>query len=172
MTPEPLEALRLPMVPIDPRPEFAADLSRRIEAKNEPRAVHGATVRYFVNDLETAVSFYCECLGFEAELRPSPVFAMLYRGDLRLLLSVPGAQRARCSACPVLSMPCPTAPFRSRAAGTGSHFWSPTSPRRSPRCAPKGVTSATTLWADPSGNLIELFEPLAGYHERAPDRTR
>src|SRR5215470_20427802 len=48
------------------------------------------TVRYFVTDLDAAVAFYRDLLGLEEELRPSPVFAMLYRGDLRLLLSVPG----------------------------------------------------------------------------------
>src|SRR5438067_12073402 len=49
-----------------------------------------STVRYFVDDLDTAVDFYRDLLGFEVELRPSPMFAMLYRGDLRVLLSVPG----------------------------------------------------------------------------------
>ena len=49
-----------------------------------------ATVRYLVNDLDDAVDFYRDLLGFEVELRPSPMFAMLYRGDLRVLLSVPG----------------------------------------------------------------------------------
>jgi catechol 2,3-dioxygenase-like lactoylglutathione lyase family enzyme len=48
------------------------------------------TVRYFVTGLDAAVAFYRDLLGFETELRPSPAFAMLYRGDLRLLLSVPG----------------------------------------------------------------------------------
>ena len=50
------------------------------------------SVRYFVTDLDAAVVFYRDLLGFEVELRPSPAFAMLYRGDLRLLLSVPGGQ--------------------------------------------------------------------------------
>ena len=47
-------------------------------------------LHYFVRDMDTAVDFYCQQLGFLLELRPTPVFAMLYRGDLRLLLSVPG----------------------------------------------------------------------------------
>src|SRR5579862_2783461 len=51
-------------------------------------------VRYFVTDLDAAVAFYSDVLGFDVELRPSPAFAMLYRGDLRLLLSVPGAAHA------------------------------------------------------------------------------
>src|SRR5690242_19532826 len=87
---DPLDALRLPLVPVQPRPEFAAALLRRIEGAGEPPAGRPATVRYFVTDLDTAVAFYRDLLGFEVELRPSPAFAMLYRGDLRLLLSVPG----------------------------------------------------------------------------------
>ena len=90
MTPDPLDALRLPVVPVEPRPEFAAALLRRIEGEEEDPVGRPATIRYFVTDLDTAVAFYRDLLGFEEELRPSPAFAMLYRGDLRLLLSVPG----------------------------------------------------------------------------------
>jgi Sigma-70, region 4/Glyoxalase/Bleomycin resistance protein/Dioxygenase superfamily len=88
--PDSLDALRLPVVPVEPRPEFAATLLRRIAGAGERAADQAATVRYFVTDLDAAVAFYRDLLGFEEELRPSPVFAMLYRGDLRLLLNVPG----------------------------------------------------------------------------------
>src|SRR5579884_2651790 len=86
---DPLDALRLPIVPVEPRPEFAEALLRRIQPLGRPERRATPTIRYFVNDLDTAVDFYCRHLGFEEELRPSPVFAMLYRGDLRLLLSLP-----------------------------------------------------------------------------------
>src|SRR3984957_2465938 len=92
MMPDPLEALRLPVIPVEPRPEFAAGLLRRLSG--EPVPARGATVRYFVADLDAAVAFYRDDLGFDEELRPSPSFAMLYRGDLRLLLSVPGQAHA------------------------------------------------------------------------------
>src|SRR5207245_10262965 len=46
--------------------------------------------RCFFGDTDPAVDFYCQHLGFLMELRPHPVFAMLSRDDLRLLLSVPG----------------------------------------------------------------------------------
>ena len=49
-------------------------------------------VRYIVNDIDAAVGFYCQHLGFTEVMRPSPLFAMLSRGDLRLVLSVPGGQ--------------------------------------------------------------------------------
>jgi catechol 2,3-dioxygenase-like lactoylglutathione lyase family enzyme len=87
---DPFDALHLPIVPIEPRPEFAADLLRRIQERAATDARQTATVRYFVADLDRAVEFYCRQLDFEEELRPSPTFATLYRGDLRLLLSVPG----------------------------------------------------------------------------------
>ena len=93
MTRDPLDVLRLPSVPVEPRPAFADALWRRIEGKDETVA-QSATVRYFVEDLDAAIAFYRDRLGFEEELHPSPTFAMLYRGDLRLLLSVPGEPHA------------------------------------------------------------------------------
>src|SRR3954466_16247970 len=49
-----------------------------------------ATVRYFVDDVDAAIAFYTERLGFSLVMHPAPPFAMLARGDLRLLLSTPG----------------------------------------------------------------------------------
>ena len=48
------------------------------------------SVRYIVNDVDAAVAFYTAHLGFKAALKPAPGFAMLSRGELRLLLSTPG----------------------------------------------------------------------------------
>src|SRR5262249_62290884 len=48
-------------------------------------------VRYIVNDVDAAIAFYCGHLGFHEDMHPSPVFAMLSRGDLRLVLSAPSA---------------------------------------------------------------------------------
>ena len=72
---DPLDHLRLPVIPIEPRPDFAAALLRRIQQLEDPAAGRGATVRYFVDDLDAAVHYYRDLLGFEEELRPSPVFA-------------------------------------------------------------------------------------------------
>jgi len=165
MMPDPLEALRLPVIPVEPRPEFAAGLLRRLSGEQVP--ARGATVRYFVADLDAAVAFYCDDLGFDEELRPAPTFAMLYRGDLRLLLSVPGAGRV----LPDGTLPDPGGWNRIvlqvpdlAAAVDGLRA-------RGVRFRHEIATSAgvrQTLLEDPSGNPVELFEPIAGYHERAP----
>ena len=44
-------------------------------------------VRYVVDDVDAAISFYCKHLGFKEVMHPSPFFAMLTRGDLRLVLT-------------------------------------------------------------------------------------
>jgi len=49
------------------------------------------SVRYIVDDVDAAIAFYTERLGFGVELNPAPGFAVLSRGDLRLLLNEPGA---------------------------------------------------------------------------------
>src|ERR687890_529626 len=49
------------------------------------------SVRYIADDVDAAVDFYAQRLGFEVEMRPAPGFAMLSRGGLRLLLNAPGA---------------------------------------------------------------------------------
>jgi catechol 2,3-dioxygenase-like lactoylglutathione lyase family enzyme len=171
MATEPLDALRLPVVPVDPRPEFASALMRRIRGGREPVAGRTATVRYFVDDLDRAVAFYCQRLDFEEELRPSPAFAMLYRGDLRLLLSVPGGSGGS-HALPDGTFPEPggwnrislqvsdlaAAVEALRAGGT-----------RFRGDVVTGVGVRQVLIQDPAGNPIELFEPLAGYHERTSD---
>ena len=180
MAPDPLDALRLPIVPVEPRPEFADALLRRIGAARAGRApvteeprlavLRTATVRYFVDDLDTAISFYCRRLGFQEELRSPGAFAMLYRDSLRLLLSVPGGPGAG-HALPDGTVPAPGGWNRIALQVTdlaaavavlrdaGARF-------RDDMVSGVGVRQVVLL--DPSGNLVELFEPLAGYHERAP----
>src|SRR5215208_1403336 len=48
------------------------------------------SVRYIVDDVDAAVGFYTERLGFEVAMHPAPGFAAVVRGDVRLLLSSPG----------------------------------------------------------------------------------
>lgn len=49
-------------------------------------------VRYIVDDVDAAIAFYTEHFDFTVAMHPAPTFAMLDRGDLRLLLSAPSAQ--------------------------------------------------------------------------------
>ena len=48
------------------------------------------SVRYIVDDVDAAITFYRDHLGFTEVMHPAPAFAMLARGDLRLLLSAAG----------------------------------------------------------------------------------
>ena len=169
MLADPLDALRLPIVPVEPRPEFTEALLRRMQSVDQAEHRTTPTIRYFVSDLDTAVDFYCQQLGFLLELRPNPVFAMLYRGDLRLLLSVPGPHPGG-HALRDGTLPTPGGWNRAliqvadldatieslRRAGV--HFRDD---------QPSGVAVRQVLLEDPSGNPIELFEPASGYHERA-----
>jgi catechol 2,3-dioxygenase-like lactoylglutathione lyase family enzyme len=50
------------------------------------------SVRYIVEDVDEAIAFYRDQLGFAVEMHPAPPFAMLSRGDLRLLLSAPSGR--------------------------------------------------------------------------------
>lgn len=54
-----------------------------------------ASVRYLVDDVDAAVGFYTEKLGFELKARWGPPFAMVSRGDLTLWLSGPESSAAR-----------------------------------------------------------------------------
>ena len=49
------------------------------------------SVRYIVNDVDAAIAFYCGHLGFHEDMHPAPAFAMLSRGELRLVLSAPNS---------------------------------------------------------------------------------
>jgi catechol 2,3-dioxygenase-like lactoylglutathione lyase family enzyme len=161
---DPLDGLRLPLVPVEPRLAFADALWRRITGDHEALA-RSATVRYFVGDLDEAIAFYRDRLGFEEELHPSPTFAMLYRGELRLLLSVPGEPHA----LPDGTLPEPggwnriSLPVSDLHATVAALRAEGVTFRRE---IAEGVAVVTALVADPSGNLVELFEPRAGYHER------
>lgn len=166
---DPLEHLRLPVVPVEPRPEFAEALSRRIRGENPSPAPATATVRYFVADLDAAARFYRELLGFEEELRPSPAFAMLYRGDLRLLLSTPGEAHA----LPGGLLPEPGGHNRIALRVEDLAQTVADLRRRGARFRTEisvGFTVSTALLEDPAGNPVELFEARQGYHERGMPR--
>jgi catechol 2,3-dioxygenase-like lactoylglutathione lyase family enzyme len=120
------------------------------------------SVRYIVHDVDAAIAFYCQHLGFQEQMHPAPAFAMLSRGDLRLVLSAPAGGPGGGQAMPDGTVPEPggwnrfsievsdlAATVKTlRAAGT--HFRND---------IVSGVGGKQILLDDPSGNPIELFEP-------------
>ena len=120
-----------------------------------------ASVRYIVTDVPAAVAFYTERLGFRLDLSPAPGFASLSRGVLRLLLNQPGAGGAG-QAMPDGHVPTPGGWNRiqlevadlpatvERLRGAGCRF-------RNDLVTGRG--GRQILLEDPSGNLVELFEP-------------
>jgi catechol 2,3-dioxygenase-like lactoylglutathione lyase family enzyme len=157
---DPLDALRLPIVPVDPRPEFAEGLLRRIEGRREPSVRRTAAVRYFVDDLDAAADFYRRHLGFEIQVRASPTFAILARGDLRLMLSVPGGP-SRSHVLPDGTVPEPggwnriSLPVEDLAAAVDALRTGGVTFRTG---IVAGVGVRLALLQDPAGNPIELFE--------------
>jgi catechol 2,3-dioxygenase-like lactoylglutathione lyase family enzyme len=120
------------------------------------------SVRYIVDDVDAAIAFYCGHLGFEELMHPAPAFAMLARGDLRLVLSAPGGGPGGGQAMPDGTLPAPGGWNRfaiqvddldatvDRLRGAGVHF----------RSEPiTGVGGRQALVDDPSGNPVELFQP-------------
>ena len=64
-------------------------------------------LRHVVDDVDAAIGFYCGLLGFREDMHPAPPFAMLSRGDLRLLLSAPGGSPGGGGALPDGTLPSP-----------------------------------------------------------------
>ncbi len=120
-------------------------------------------VRYIVNDVDQAIRFYCELLSFHEEMHPSPFFAMLSRGDLRLVLSKPGGGPGGGQAMPDGRLPEPGGwnRFAIEVADidglvktlreAGVHFRNDVI---------TGVGGKQCLIDDPSGNPVELFQPI------------
>jgi catechol 2,3-dioxygenase-like lactoylglutathione lyase family enzyme len=119
------------------------------------------SVRYIVEDVGEAIAFYTRHLGFGVELNPAPGFAVLSRGDLRLLLNALGAGGAG-QAMPDGRRPEPGGWNRiqlevrdlagevERMRDSGARF-------RNEIVSGRG--GKQILLEDPSGNPIELFEP-------------
>jgi catechol 2,3-dioxygenase-like lactoylglutathione lyase family enzyme len=120
------------------------------------------SVRYIVDDVDAAIAFYCQNLGFTEVMHPAPTFAMLRLGDLRLVLSAPGGGPGGGQAMPDGTLPRPGGWNRfaievtdlagtvERLRGGGVRF-------RNQIVA--GVGGKQIIAEDPSGNPVELFEP-------------
>jgi catechol 2,3-dioxygenase-like lactoylglutathione lyase family enzyme len=117
-----------------------------------------ASVRYLVTDVQRAVDFYTEHLGFTLNFSAGPAFADVVRGPLRLLLSGPASSGARAT------------PEDLAVAGRNRiHLVVDDLDAEIDRVRVAGLTLRSEpvsgpggrqiLLADPDGNLVELFQP-------------
>ena len=128
-----------------------------------------ASVRYLVDDVQTAVDFYTTHLGFTVHTNAAPAFADVIRGPLRLLLSGPASSGTRATPSDAAT------PGRNRIHLTTDDLHAETA-----RLHAAGLTFRSDvitgpgghqiLLADPDNNLIELFQPAN--RPGAPRRPR
>ena len=122
------------------------------------------TVRYIVTDLDAALAFYTTHLEFKVEMHPAPTFAMLSRGDLRLLLSVPSGLGGGGQSMPDGRRPEPGGWNRFQLQVRDLPAVIETLRRAGVRLRSDlitGIGGNQVVLEDPSGNPIELFEPAA-----------
>ncbi|HET7631370.1 MAG TPA: VOC family protein [Gemmatimonadaceae bacterium] len=119
-------------------------------------------VRYIVHDVDAAIAFFTQQLGFVLDMHPAPPFAMLHLGDLRLVLSAPNPRGGGGQAMPDGTVQSPggwnrfaievedldAVVARLRSAGVKFRNEIVT-----------GVGGRQVIVEDPSGNPVELFEP-------------
>ena len=121
------------------------------------------SVRYLVDDVDASIDFYTTHFGFTVNMSAAPAFADVGRGNLRLLLSGPQSSAGR----PMTDGERPRAggwnrihfivddldTEIARLTGAGVQFRNE---------VVKGPGGSQVLACDPSGNLVELFQPSAG----------
>jgi catechol 2,3-dioxygenase-like lactoylglutathione lyase family enzyme len=121
------------------------------------------SVRYIVHDVEAAIGFYTGHLGFSVQIHPNDMFAMLNRGDLRLVLSVPGAPAGGGQAMPDGTLPQPGGWNRFAVEVPDLEATVAELRRDGVRFrndVVTGVGGKQIIAEDPSGNPVELFEPI------------
>src|SRR5579864_3969437 len=132
------------------------------------------SVRYIVHDVDKAIGFYTELLDFQLLMHPAPTFAMLTRGDLRLVLSAPGGGPGGGQAMPDGTSPQPGGWNRfqlevddleatvAELREHGAHFRNE---------IVTGVGGKQILVEDPAGNPIELFQPTIAEARLRPPQS-
>lgn len=117
-------------------------------------------VRYMVEDVDAAIDFYTRHLGFEVRTSAAPAFADVTRGNLRLLLSGPASSAGR---------PMPDGAKPGPGGWNRIHLIVPDIATEVERLRDAGVSfrndvvtgpgGRQVLLEDPSGNVVELFQP-------------
>lgn len=123
------------------------------------------SVRYIVDDVDAAIAFYVELLGFTVEMHPAPAFARLARGDLRLLLSAPVGPGGAAQAMPDGRVPEPGGWNRIQLEVIDLEGTVATLREAGATCRNEiveGRGGKQILIDDPAGNAVELFEPAGG----------
>lgn len=120
-------------------------------------------VRYIVTDVKESADFYTRFLGFKLEMQPpSNGFAMLSLGNLKLLLNKPGAGGGAGQTLSDNSVPAPGGwnRIQIRVSNLEKEIEKLTSSGANFRNEMvNGNGGNQILLQDPSGNLVELFEP-------------
>ena len=122
-------------------------------------------VRYIVRDTDAAIAFYTTHLGFTLKMHPAPAFAMLERGTLRLVLSVPNQAGGGGQPMPDGTSPEPGG--WNRFAIEVDDLGAKVNELRKAGVVFRneivtGVGGKQIIVNDPSGNPIELFQPTIG----------
>jgi catechol 2,3-dioxygenase-like lactoylglutathione lyase family enzyme len=118
------------------------------------------SVRYMVDDVDAAIDFYTKHLGFTLRMSAAPAFADVARGRLRLLLSGPSSSAGR---------PMPDGTVPSPGGWNRIHLIVSNIAAEVDRLRAAGLTfrndivtgpgGQQILLEDPSGNVVELFQP-------------
>ena len=119
-------------------------------------------VRYMVEDVEESITFYTKLLGFELSTSAAPAFADVKRGNLRLLLSGPKSSAGR---------PMPDGATPGPGGWNRIHFIVDDLDTEVERLRDLGAKfrndvvegpgGKQILLEDPSGNVVELFQPAS-----------
>ncbi|MGZ3693255.1 MAG: VOC family protein [Bdellovibrionota bacterium] len=119
-----------------------------------------ASVRYLVNDVSSSVRFYTELLGFELKQQFGPAMAIVSKGDLTLWLAGPVSSAAQ----PMADGAKPVPGGWNRFVFQVEDLESTVSALKAKNTkfrneVVKGHAGSQILCEDPSGNVIELFQP-------------
>ena len=117
------------------------------------------SIRSIVHDVKTSASFYNEHLGFQVDINPTSGFAALSKGNVKLFLNQPGAVKKK---MPDGQSPEPGGWNRIQISvddlkSLYEHLKTKGVEFRNDIV--EGVGGKQVLLKDPSGNLVELFQP-------------